>query len=349
MYAQEYSQEGEVIMKQGRAVGLMLSIATAATMIVGPVPSAMARSNSPLIPLTVAYMPNMGGASTLAVAMQKGFFTQAGLDVKLQQFQTGPDEFDAMASGTVSIAYIGSGASYLPMEGRAKIFMIDSIGLGDGVVVSKSSGVTTLAQLKGKDVLLPMGTTAEIVLYEALKKAGLSLSDVNLVNTSPTVTIPAFMSGKAQIISGWDPGLSDILAKSKGAKLLAGDRMFYPQVSLPGIWTASNAMVKKPVTLEKFTWAMMQAMTYKSKNMSQTVDWTSQLTGVDGNLLTGSVKDSIFLTGPQLVKDTKNGSVRHWFNTLAATFVAMHALPKAPGYTSYFLPNIIPMSIKKPK
>lgn len=311
-------------------------------------PITLAKSQNP-ISLTVAYMPNMGGASTLAVAQNMGFFKKSGLNVKLQQFQTGPSEFDAMASGTINIAYIGSGASYLPMEGKAKIFMIDSIGFGDGVLASASSGVKTVAQLKGKSVLLPLGTTAEIILYEALKKAGLTLNDVTLVNTTPTAEIPAFISGKAPIIAGWDPGLTDALAQSKGSKLLAYDKQFYPQLSLPGIWCASNQLAKHPVTVEKFTWAMMQAMNYKKTHMKQTVNWVSQMTSIAPNLLTASVKDSTFLTGQQLETDYKKGLIKKWFNTLSQTFVAMKALPKAPSFNTYFIQNVIPNSSKLPK
>ncbi len=321
----------------------MLSAGALTLLAVGTsVPTAMAASSSQPTTITVAYMANMGGASTLAVAEQMGYFKKAGLNVHLDLFQTGPAELDAMASGTVNIAYIGSGAAFLPMKGLAKIFFIDSIGLGDGVVVSKTSGVHTLAQLKGKSILLPMGTTAEIILYEALKKAGLTLNDVHLVNTSPSSEVPAFLSGRAPIMAGWDPNLQVVLHKSPGSKLLASDRMFYPQVSLPGIWTASNSFAKTGVpTLSKFTWAMLQAVNYKSSHMSQAVSWTSKMTGVPDNLLAQSVKDSIFPTESTLIKYYTSGDVAKWFNTLGSTFVAMKALPKAPAYSSYSLPNLV--------
>ncbi|KYP79228.1 ABC transporter substrate-binding protein [Ferroacidibacillus organovorans] len=327
----------------GKSKNLILSAGALSLLALGTgMPNAMAARLTAPTSITVAYMANMGGASTLAVAEHMGYFKKAGLNVHLDLFQTGPAELDAMASGTVNIAYIGSGAAFLPMKGMAKIFFIDSIGLGDGIVVSKSSGVHTLRQLKGKSVLLPMGTTAEIILYEALKKAGLSLNDVHMVNTSPSSEAPAFLSGRAPIMAGWDPNLQVVLNRSPGSKLLASDRMFYPQVSLPGIWTASNAFAKSNVpALTKFTWAMLQAVNYKSGHMAQAVSWTSQMTGVPGPLLSQSVKDSIFPTESNLLKYYTSGNVSKWFNTLGSTFVAMKALQKVPAYASYAFPDLV--------
>ena len=77
----------------------------------------------------VAYMPNMGSGSTLVTAQEMGYFEDYGLDVTLTQFQSGPTEIAAMASGDIDISQIGHGAHSLCIEGQAKIFAIDCLGV----------------------------------------------------------------------------------------------------------------------------------------------------------------------------------------------------------------------------
>ena len=65
------------------------------------------------VDLRVAYMPNMGSCSLLATAINAGFFEEMGLNVTLTEFQGGPAEIAAMASGDIDISQIGHGAHAL--------------------------------------------------------------------------------------------------------------------------------------------------------------------------------------------------------------------------------------------
>jgi len=292
--------------------------------------------------ITVAYMPNMGGASSLAVAQQQGYFKKAGLNVQLDNFQTGPAELDAMASGTVNIAYIGPGAIFLAMKGKAKVILVDSISMGDSIVVAPHSGVRTVADLKGKSVLVPVGTTGEIILYEALHSAGLSLDDVNMINTAPSAQVPAFLSNRAPIMAGWDPNTTEAMSRLPGSHILVSDHTYFPNVSLPDVWTVSNQFaIAHPNTVKRFVGAILQAMNYKTKHMSQTVSWTSQLTNVPGPLLQQTISSAVWPTKSQILQDYKSGAVKSWFDSLAKTFVAMKTLPSVPKYSSYALPNVV--------
>lgn len=95
-------------------------------------------------------MPNMGSASLLVTARDKGFFEKMGITVDLVEFQGGPAEISAMASGDIDIAQIGHGAHALCAEGEAMIFEIDCTSLADAVMGNKEKGVNSIADLKGK-------------------------------------------------------------------------------------------------------------------------------------------------------------------------------------------------------
>ena len=61
-------------------------------------PEAQAETFEPAT-VRVAYMPNMGSASLAVTAREAGFFDEMGLTVELVEFQGGPAEIAAMASG----------------------------------------------------------------------------------------------------------------------------------------------------------------------------------------------------------------------------------------------------------
>ena len=62
------------------------------------------------ITLNVAYMPNYGSLWAVTTAINKGYFEEAGITVKLVEFADGPTIIAAMESGTIDMGYIGQGA-----------------------------------------------------------------------------------------------------------------------------------------------------------------------------------------------------------------------------------------------
>ena len=70
----------------------------------------------------VAYMQNYASLWEVATAINKGYFEEQGLDIKLYAFQDGPTEINAMESGSIDVAYIGPGAHKLCIQGQASIF-----------------------------------------------------------------------------------------------------------------------------------------------------------------------------------------------------------------------------------
>ena len=105
------------------------------------------------VTVRVAYMPNMGSAASLFVGIDQGYFEEYGITVEPAEFQGGPAEITAMASGDIDISQIGHGAHALCIEGQAKIFQMDTTtSLADEVVANKSHGIEKPEDLKGKTI-----------------------------------------------------------------------------------------------------------------------------------------------------------------------------------------------------
>ena len=73
------------------------------------------------------------------------------------------------------------------------------------IVGKRSAGISTLADLKGKRVVVPRGTSANYHLVAMLRSAGLQESDVTIVSAPATGMAAALAKGDADAISMWEP------------------------------------------------------------------------------------------------------------------------------------------------
>jgi hypothetical protein len=73
------------------------------------------------------------------------------------------------------------------------------------IVAKRSAGITRLADLKGKRIVVPRNTSANYHLVAMLRTADLLESDVTLVTAPATAMAAAMVRGEADAISMWEP------------------------------------------------------------------------------------------------------------------------------------------------
>jgi len=130
------------------------------------------------------------------VAMTKGFFSEAGLDVKLTTAQGGDKSVATLLSNSADIALIGpETATYVQnSDSPIKIPIFGVLTEADGTMLVGREKVDKFdwQQLKGKEILsFRPGSTPDLFLEAALRKNGIDpTKDVKLVNN---LAIPARM------------------------------------------------------------------------------------------------------------------------------------------------------------
>ena len=127
-----------------------------------------------MVEVNVAYMPDYASTNGVISAKELGYFEEEGIKVNLIQFADGPTIINAMESGSVDVGYIGQGAHKLCINGQATIFALAHVSNGDAIIGNKEKGVTTLEDLKGKQIAYSSGTSSEDMLKrKVLKKPAL--------------------------------------------------------------------------------------------------------------------------------------------------------------------------------
>lgn len=182
-------------------------------------------------PVTIA-ISGWTGFAPLTLAKEAGLFKKQGLDVTIKKIPQ-KDRHLAIASGDVQCAattvetWVVWNANGVA---TTQIFQLDKSYGADGMVVKP--GITKIADLKGKTVAASApGTAPYFTLAWMLKKNGLTLKDVNIVNLEPQAAANAFIAGAAQIDAGmtYEPYLSAVRAKPEAGKIIA-TTLDYPMV-----------------------------------------------------------------------------------------------------------------------
>lgn len=276
----------------------------------------------------VAYMPDIHGAAPIAIAEKEGFFKQQGIDVQPVKFTSGPPEIDAMAAGQIDIAYIGPGAIFLAAEGKTDIVAIDSLNVGDMVLAGPKSGIHTLADLKGHTIGVPKGTSGEMILNLALKQAGLSTSDVKIVNMDVASEVSGFVAGHVDAVATWNPYTAEIQKQVPGTVVLATDKTFMPQFTFPQVWTANPTFEQSHSDLvQKFVNALAEANDWRMQNVQQAVTITANFTGAPADSLQSQAGTTQWLSSSEIQKDMADGTVGTWMTNLESQFVQNGKLP----------------------
>jgi NitT/TauT family transport system substrate-binding protein len=73
------------------------------------------------------------------------------------------------------------------------------------IVARRSAGISRLADLKGKRIVVPRDTSANYYLVAMLRTVGLQESDVALVAAPATAMAAALAKGDADAIAMWEP------------------------------------------------------------------------------------------------------------------------------------------------
>ena len=139
------------------------------------------------------------------IADSKGFFKKHGVNATVRLFDSGAAASSAFRGGrgdflagcdfpTISLLQVEDAIVLAPMEHDS-----------DSIMISAREGITSLKDLKGKKVGIPLRSTSEFFTFRALKDVGLGPKDVEVVNLGPADMLPAVVRGDVDVASWWQP------------------------------------------------------------------------------------------------------------------------------------------------
>lgn len=205
--------------------------------------------------ITFAWTPNPQ-TPQVDIAIEKGYFEEAGLDINFVAFRTGREGFEAMLGGQVDITFMAEfPAAVGALTGQEFGVVADLARFtGSRVIVNTSSGeVSSTEDLVGKKIGTTLGTNVNFYLDKILTDAGI---EAELVSAAPPDLVPAVSRGDVDAIVPFPSFYS-------AARTTLGED--YGELRVPGyqvhyILSASPTMInERAEVLQAFMGALAKA------------------------------------------------------------------------------------------
>ena len=170
------------------------------------------------------------GFAPLTLAKEAGIFKKHGLDVTIRKIPQASRHL-AIQSGDIQCAattvetWVVWNANGVATK---QIFQLDKSDGADGMAVRNNIG--SIKELKGKTIAAsPPGTAPYFTLAWFLKKNGLTVRDVTVVNLEPGPAAQAFVAGQNDAAMTYEPYLSTIRNAPQSGKIIA-TTLDYPMI-----------------------------------------------------------------------------------------------------------------------
>ena len=218
----------------------MLKMA-AAMPLVGAVPilgPRIAQAQTGKMAIFIGTAPHFGN---IVVADEKGFFRKEGLQTELTPFASGSIACEAFAAGQGHAADCGD-------LGALKLWTKNSVGIcptarsGAWSIVVGGKGINSATDMRGKKVGVLMGSTSEYFARIYFAKAGMKMTDVDVVNLRPPEMVTGLVQKDIDAFILWEPFGTRVSAATKGeARILAKGGDYFTEWMIA---TASRGYVK---------------------------------------------------------------------------------------------------------
>lgn len=232
--------------------------------------------------LTVGFVVDPSWAQ-IPVAADAGYFEANGLDVEVVNFSTGVEALQALAAGQVDVttaADVPTSANLTKFE-TMRVIADGSRWTGSRVVARADSGITSIADLDGKSIGTPLGTSASYFAASVLERGDV---DATLVQVAPSAMVTAAQQGDVDAVSIFQPYQAQVIeALGDDAVVLEGPEGTYSQHSL--YLSSVTAIEEKPEALSGFVAALDQAGADLSAGTDESMQAVAAATQLDPDIL----------------------------------------------------------------
>ncbi|WP_186760770.1 aliphatic sulfonate ABC transporter substrate-binding protein [Arthrobacter alpinus] len=287
------------------------------------------------VEIKVGYIADYNGAALMAVADQEGYWAKAGLSPKYLPFTNGPLAIQALGTDNIDVAYIGSGALWLPASGKAEIWAVNSVSNADRIIAQP--GIKSLADLKGKKFAIPTGTSGDQLFSLALKKDGLTRADFEVLAMEPPAIVAAFASKQIDGAALWYPLIDSAKKGSPDLVELYSNEDFIDELTFPSTFVAGPGRAAKDKELAtSFISVIKSSNDYRHANQDSTIALTAKFLKLKEEDMKAQAGVAKIFTTKELEELASKGTVYTWLNALQEQFKAAEKIKEVVDPKTFF-------------
>lgn len=156
------------------------------------------------------------------VAQEKNIFQNNGVAVDLQWFENYNDSIVALKTGKIDANCQTLADTISAIDGGADLVVVltnDNSTGNDKIIVSNQ--IKSIQDLKGKKVAAEEGTVDHFMLVQALRKAGMTIKDLQFIPMETSKAADAFAAGKLDAVSVFAPFTTKALKRPGSIELFS--------------------------------------------------------------------------------------------------------------------------------
>ena len=219
--------------------------------------------------INVSYLPS-NNSLPLFVAIERGWFEEAGLKVNLMRIESPKDIIDGLINGNIDAGSPATPAGITTVvesqnPGALKVFALNceyKDQLIDEILVPVDSQIKSISELKGKKIAHIPGVQWQTLTKKILMVNGINPDDVTLIELSFANQLPALASHSIDAVVTLEPtgaiGISKNAAKVF-VKAPVGNFVVNPLCPGAGVLSA-KFINSNPVEAKKFVEIIDRAM-----------------------------------------------------------------------------------------
>lgn len=245
-----------------------------------------------------------------------------GIDVKWTEFPGGPQLLEGLNVGSVDFGTTGETPPVFAQAAGADLLYVafePPAPTSEAILVPKDSPIKSVAELKGKKVVLNKGSNVHYLLVRALEEAGLKYSDIQPVYLPPADARAAFERGSVDAWVIWDPFQAAAEQQLQARTLIDGTGL----VSNHQFYLATRSYAEQhPEVIEALVEEIRGIGEWVKANNDQTVALVAPLLGLSADITRLAVQRQSYgaqLITPQVVEAQQK---------IADTFTALKLIPK---------------------
>jgi len=245
-----------------------------------------------------------------------------GIDVKWTEFPGGPQLLEGLNVGSVDFGTTGETPPVFAQAAGADLLYVafePPAPTSEAILVPKDSPIKSVAELKGKKVVLNKGSNVHYLLVRALEEAGLKYSDIQPVYLPPADARAAFERGSVDAWVIWDPFQAAAEQQLQARTLIDGTGL----VSNHQFYLATRSYAEQhPEVIEALVEEIRGIGEWVKANNDQTVAQVAPLLGLSADITRLAVQRQSYgaqLITPQVVEAQQK---------IADTFTALKLIPK---------------------
>ena len=235
--------------------------------------------------ITIAYS-TATNAILVYIAFAKGYFAEEGLDAAPQPYPFGKLALNAVIEGKADLATAADTPMvFAVMNGNkiTTIAVIQTSNRDEAIVARQDRGIALPADLRGKKIGVPLGTSADFFTDVFLLAHGIDREKVKIIDMKPDEMAAALEEGRVDAVSTFNPTIN-LLKKELGSKgiVFFGESIYTETFCI----AATQDYVKKhPEAIKKFLRALIRAETFIQRNPEEARRIVAGFIKVDKSLL----------------------------------------------------------------